>query len=165
MLSHTQPKHPYCYYSIIRYRESLIGSSQLDIPIAVVVETKGHDAALMGYTPPEINNLSSISAAVISKLPQILIKQLEEAREQSKGRSVIDILSSNNRWNIYLTKPQKYETNHNLQETTLLLFARCVNNERLIGRTVEVPDIQNNYFIPPHSWSSSHHHVEMQGAD
>src|SRR5574341_263062 len=123
----SRPKHTY-FYSIVRYRNSLIGSPAVDIPIAVIVEPEGENSAsMMGYMPPQIASFSELSRAVIDKLPETLIQQVVESRSKNNTISVIDALSANNLWNIYLTKTAKITTEHNLKEITLLLFARNVD--------------------------------------
>ena len=124
MLNHTSEGEGNMYrYTIIRYRNNLLGESKIDIPLAVVVETEdGQSGFIIGREPELPESLSELSRSILKKFPEIVSEQLFDARKSGTQKRLTEVFSEIYQWNIYTSAVKRIQETCNLEEVAFSIF-------------------------------------------
>lgn len=138
MIEHSTRKKTNRYrFTIIRYRNTLLGQPDVDIPLAVVVETEdGREGFILGCEPKLPSIVSDISKSVIKKFPEILSEQLSEAKKEKTPKRVIQIFSENLKWNIYVTSEKPLQVSCGIEEVAFSIFNSQVSELQTKAKSV-----------------------------
>ena len=117
-MSLLKPKSLY-RYAVLEYQPSLkLPNSQR---LALVLQ--GPDSVVvMVRDPSRLRGVSEVARAVLDQLPALLSQQVEDAIGQNKDVDVLAGLQANNRWNIYLGKPDTVKSAEDPLELAFQLF-------------------------------------------
>jgi hypothetical protein len=83
-------------------RTSLTGGGD-EVPLAVLVEKRNEGAAIYKKDADANPQLSIVGQAVIQNLIHTLVQEIQFVKRQDPNMSVIDYLSNQHRFNVYVS--------------------------------------------------------------
>lgn len=109
-------------FSVLSFQPEMRSGGPVE-RVAVIVAGE-HGIFVVGGYPASLEHLSHLGQKILNELPDILVRQLEEA----VGRKLdpFEWLTESNRWNLYCTPPESTESDKSIQELAFELFKKHV---------------------------------------
>lgn len=105
-------------FSVLNFQAQM-RSGEKSEPIAVIVASE-QGIFIVGSYPSSLEDLSDAGQAIINELPEVLLRQVEEA--VGREEDLFQWLAAVNRWNLYLSPAQTMESPLGIRELAFDLY-------------------------------------------